>query len=108
MYEDLTVRSVTYNLESALIDEEMHDLKESIDSLPGIKLTVTAGSAVTIEYYAEIISDSLIKEAVTESGLKLAVPKKRGRLARAIERMADKNRKTFGEGRLDCCDLNRE
>jgi len=52
MYEDLTIRSITYNLETAPIDEELHDLKESFENLPGIKRTETEGRAVTVEYYA--------------------------------------------------------
>lgn len=66
------------------------------------------------------ISDETIKAAIESEGYKITgikeinrvkpktTPVKRGFFSKLIDKIGSSNENTFGEGNLDCCDLNKK
>jgi hypothetical protein len=55
-----------------------------------------------------LISLQTIKAEIDKAGMAPDPKRPKGFFARYLDRMIDSNKKSFGDGRLDCCDLNRK
>jgi len=108
MYDEMTAASITVTLEQAPDQTELDALNASLGTLPGSRLSDVHGTQITVEYYREVTTDSLVKKAIRDAGVTIAPPKKQGFMERTLNRMAENNRKAFGSGTLDCCSLNDE
>ena len=81
-------------------------IREAIGAVEGADLVGVAGNRVSIDRYPAIASKEMVAEAIERLGLHRKSAKKQGFLARRLNRMAESNRKQFGEKRLDCCELD--
>ena len=106
MYDELTLGSMTVNLTADPNDSDLEHLSNELQAVPGTRLTSVAGRELTIEFYPEVASESLVRKAVDRAGLVTQPPEKQGFFARTQQRLAESNERTFGGASLSCCGLN--
>ncbi len=89
-------------------EERRRQVRNALGALPGVEDLQTDAEAVTVRYDDRLISSTLIQREMERLGLAApAKAKRRGALARFIDRLAASNEQTFGSSRPDCCSLNR-
>ena len=92
-------------LDSEIDGETTDRVRAVLASIPGAELADVEGSILSIDFYPEVASESLIAGSLESAGLRLGTEPKEGFLAQKLAKMGERNRKTFGTGPLDCCDL---
>ena len=92
-------------LDSEIDGETTDRVRAVLAGIPGAELADVEGSILSIDFYPEVASVSLIAGSLESAGLRLGTEPKEGFLAQKLAKMGERNRKTFGTGPLDCCDL---
>ena len=105
-YEDTNRCEI--RLESTVDGETIDRIRTVVDSIAGAELVGVAGRILSVDFYPAMASESLIVESLESAGVPPDTNPKGGFLARKLEKMAERNRKEFGDGPLDCCDLPKE
>jgi len=86
------------------------DLKKAcqalIDSRNGIHTISFSENLITVEYNPYQITEENVEKLISDLGVKITAPEKKGFLKRWLKNMAKSNKESLGSGRLDCCDLN--
>lgn len=94
-----------YNEESA--KEHIRTVKHMLSKINGVSHVAEDQDGFTVSYNPYSVSDTYLSEELKLMGY-LPVEeakKKKGLLARWIDKMARDNKKSFGNQRLDCCEL---
>jgi len=79
---------------------------EALNGVEGAELVGVVGNRVSIERNPFVASKEMVSEAIERIGFHRSVAKKRGFLAKRLDKMAESNRKQFGDKRLDCCEFD--
>ena len=103
--EQYGVERFTTEMAKALEPADVERISDALRDLPSTELVEASGSIVTVEHYAGAVSRSMIVEAMTRAGYRAKSEEAESGFGRSLKRMAESNRKNFGSGRLDCCDL---
>ncbi len=86
-------------------DEELESI---LLNLQGVESLRFEKDRIHISFYPQLISLQAIKAEIEKIGMAPESKRSKGFFARYLDRMIESNRKSFGNGRLDCCDLNRK
>jgi len=89
-------------------DRTKEELESILSHLQGVESLRFEKDRVHISFYTQLISLQAIKAEIEKVGMAPESKKPKGFFARYLDRMIESNRKSFGNGRLDCCDLNRK
>lgn len=90
-------------------DDRQGNIRVSVDQLkeiPGILQVIRKGVTLQITYDPYKISDTNITISMEEMGYQPLKEQKMGFFSRWLERLANSNRKAFGDKKPDCCNLN--
>ncbi len=88
-------------------NDEMAFLQSELLSVDGIKTIDIKPESVGVEYNTLRLSGEYIRNLIKDMGYPLRGEreKKVGKLTRFIQNLAKSNKKSFGNKKLDCCDL---
>ena len=89
-------------------NQDARRIREALDQVEGAELYGIAGAVVTVDRDPALVSERMIVQMIDRLGIRRRMPKKEGRFARRLRMMAENNKKQFGNGRLDCCDLPKD
>jgi hypothetical protein len=87
-------------------DRKDRELESILSSLQGVESLRFDKDRIHISFYPQLISLQTIKTEIEKAGMAPEPKRRKGFFARYLDRMIESNRKSFGNGRLDCCDLN--
>ena len=111
MNEELTVKGVTLAIEGMSDDESRKNIETALGGMQGITETEICDGSVRLSYVQHVLTLTEIKKGIANAGfaVKPSEPKKRSRnpFRRYIERLAESNKRNFGAGSLDCCNLRK-
>ena len=109
MIEGLITQDAILHLGRALSLEDAERIRIALARLEGIESIQTEGEVVSLVFYPEIFSLSLICEQLKRLGYEpIQEKKERNPFRRLMGNLAESNRKNFGSERLDCCTINRK
>ena len=91
-----------------ITDNDARRIRSALEDLSGAELVAIAGTDLTFDRDPSLASVRMIIQMIDNLGIPRWIPKREGRLARRLRKMAESNRKEFGNGRLDCCDLPKD
>ncbi|MCF8308837.1 MAG: hypothetical protein K9I68_07515 [Bacteroidales bacterium] len=94
-----------YNEESA--KAQLQSVKQMLDKINGVGNVAEDRDGLTVRYNPYSVSDAYLIREMKQMGflpLKEA-KKKKGIVARWLDKMARANKESFGNQRLDCCEL---
>jgi hypothetical protein len=104
----------TYTLSADILIEQWHEersienLKNALSEFEGILHVDINGQKIHVEYYPYSLSRSQICETISSLGCTLVTPeKKKGFISRYLGNVAEANKKQFGNGPLDCCNIKK-
>ena len=86
--------------------DKRKEVEATLRSLYGVGEVGFVPNGVEVSYFPQIIGADMVRSAMDRLGLHSAV-KKKGWLARTMDRMAENNRKEFGDKPLDCCTIDK-
>lgn len=104
--EDLN-KTITLMFAEVLNDHEISYLRTKLSSVDGIGSIHISTDFVRINYNPFQITGEYVKNIMNYLGFEIEAEKKPGRFKRFVTFLAKGNRKTFGNKKLDCCDLER-
>ena len=84
------------------------ELESVLSNLQGVESLRFEKDRIHISFYPQLISLQTIKAEIEKAGMAPQPKRSKSFIARYLDRMIESNRKSFGNGRLDCCDLNRK
>jgi len=100
-------KTIIYKVTQALNNRDISYLQSRLTSVEGIDSCDISTSSISIDYNTLTITCAYIKELINFMGYIVKEEKKPGRFKRFITFLAKGNRKTFGNKKLDCCELER-
>jgi len=95
-----------YKAKRYLTRSETEHLQELIQDQDGIISINLKQDGLSVEFYGHIVSELYIMELLKKGNFPFAPEPRKSRIKRFIENLAETNRKTYGDQRLDCCGLN--
>jgi copper chaperone CopZ len=100
-------RTVTYSFNKVLNDYDISDLESRLVKVDGIDSIDITKESIIIEYVTLQLAEESVKEIIKNSGypLKEIKKKRKGIFRRFIDNLARSNKQSFGNRKLDCCDL---
>lgn len=98
---------VKYTFNKSLGEAEIVKLQQKLREVEGISTFEVSNECICIEYLPFKLSRVSIESKLKELGypVKIEKKKKKGLFARFIDKLAKSNKETFGNQKLDCCDL---
>ena len=100
-------KTVIYRFTQALNDHDISYLQSRLTSVEGIDSCAISSWSVSIDYNTLTITGAYVKELINYMGYIVKEEKKPGIFKRFVTFLAKGNRKTYGNKKLDCCDLER-
>lgn len=82
-------------------------IDEKVNSMNRVELMRWHPDYFKISYYTQDYDASELLKEFEKIGIKTRKPKKKSRIHKLLRIIAKENKRSFGEHRLDCCDLNR-
>lgn len=100
-------RTVTYSFNKVLNDYDKSHLESRLVKVDGIDSIDITKESIIIEYVTLQLAEESVKEIIEKSGYPLKKIKKKGKgsFRRFIDNLARSNKESFGNKKLDCCDL---
>jgi hypothetical protein len=90
----------------ALSQEEIRNILLNLSKLEGITSMNVESDFVSLEYYQHIQSQTSLKDSLVRAGFPFkSQNRKSGFLKKFIKKLGNENKKSFGNKRLECCDL---
>jgi len=108
MSDDVMTVSEEVPIRAEVPDRKDTKLESVLSNLQGVESLRFEKDRVHISFYPQLISLQTIKAEIEKAGMAPEPKPSKGFFARYLDRMIESNRKSFGDGRLDCCDLNRK
>jgi hypothetical protein len=102
-------KAIKYNFNKPLNETDISKLQQKLNEIKGIDSFEISNEWICIEYLPFKFSKESIQETLNNMGypVKIEKKKKKGLIARFIDKLAKSNRETFGSQKLDCCDLKK-
>ncbi len=98
--------NVTYHTSRILNQEEIRDILLSLSTLEGITSLNMEPDFIYIEFYHHLQSLTSLKDSLVKAGFPFkSSNKKPGLFKKFITNLGNGNKKSFGNKRLGCCDL---
>ncbi len=89
-------------------DSSQTKIKDALSDINGVKHVDITEQKIHFEFYPNIVSKNQVTRKISNLGCLIKTEKqKKGVFSRYIERMAETNKRQFGNERLDCCKLNK-
>ncbi|GAO30395.1 heavy-metal-associated domain-containing protein [Geofilum rubicundum] len=103
-------KEIVLSFKKHLKDDDIFILKSNLEKVKGIESINIATQSVSIEYVSLHLTEEMVKEIIKDAGYPLRELKKRrkGFFRRFIDDLARSNRESFGNKKLDCCDLKQK
>ena len=100
---------VKYRFNKFLNEVEILELQQKLNELEGIDSFEISSDFIRIEYLPFKLSKESIQETLKKIGypVKIEKKKKKGFFERFINKLSKSNKETFGNQRLDCCDMKK-
>jgi len=104
------VKDKFYQSAIPLTKEKQTQLSELLKKINGISLVEASEQGFKIEYNIYSCSDDEIVEILSENGFTEFSEKnpKQGFFKRLLKYISDSNKNSFGNKKLECCDLNQK
>lgn len=104
---DLSFTSIRYyKAKRRLTQPEIEQIQELFQNQDGVISINLKPYGISVEFYGQLISETFIREMLQRIEFPFAPHHRSGRIKRFLERLAETNRKTYGNQHLDCCGLN--
>ena len=111
MNEDLLVKEVTLVIEGMSDDESRKNIGTALGGMQGITKAEIGDGTVRLTYTQHVLTLTEIKKGIETAGFTVkpggSENRSRNPFRRYIERLAESNKKNFGTGSLDCCNLRK-
>jgi hypothetical protein len=105
MKEDFTkVSIIETSEEMAPFQQDL--IKDKIGSMSGIEILQLTPQFLKVKYYPYLHDETELITALKQIGLKRK--QKPNFFRRLINKIIKENKKSFGNQKLDCCDLNKD
>jgi hypothetical protein len=89
-------------------DGSQTKIRDALLDINGVEHVDITGKKIHFEFYPNVVSKNQITGKISSLGCLIKTEKqKKGFFSRYVERMAETNRRQFGNERLDCCKLNK-
>ena len=106
---DLSFTSIRYyKAKRRLTRPETEKLHEFFQNQDGVISMNLKPNGISVEFYGQVISETFIREMLQRIEFPFAPEPRSGRVKRFLERLAETNRKTYGNKHLDCCGLSQK
>lgn len=104
---DEYTKTVTYSFNKVLNDYDISYLQSKLVKVDGIDSIDISNKSISVEYVTLQLAEESVKEIIKNSGypLKEIKKKRKGIFRRFIDELAKCNKESFGNKKLDCCDL---
>lgn len=81
-------------------------LEEILHTINGVNYVWINSTSITLDFYVQIVDEGYIKETLIKAGFLFKEKSASNSFNRFIDKLAKENKKTYGNKKLDCCDLN--
>ncbi len=100
-------KHIKFTIDRESAEELFWSAKHALNKISGVSHVAEDHEGLTVSYNPYSVSDTyLIREMKQLGFLPLEeAKKKKGMVARWLDKMARDNKKSFGNQRLDCCEL---
>ena len=89
-------------------DTSQTSIKNALLGVSGVEKVYITGQKIHCEFYPNVVSKNQITGKISSLGCLLKTEKKeKGFFSSYLGRMAESNKRQFGNERLDCCKLNK-
>jgi copper chaperone CopZ len=95
-----------YHPERYLSDKEINNVLKELTSLKGIKSLNVEPDTVKVEYYQQLLSVDMVKDALVKAGFPFVHSKKHGFLQKFIVQLGKDNNEEFGGKPPKCCSVD--
>lgn len=83
-------------------------INKKISSMTGVEIEKVTPEFIMVKYYSHLQVKSQILNEFSSLGIVTRLQKKETFFKRMLNKLAKDNKETFGDSRLDCCDLNHD
>lgn len=110
MEDSLLTQTAELSIEGMSCDRCVARVEEALKEIPGVESVRVVIGHARVVYQPEIASRAEMGLRIHGLGYRIAATagRRKGPLARWLDRLALSNAKTFGSGPLDCCTLGRK
>lgn len=100
-------KTVTYRFNKVLNDYDISFLQSKLVTVEGLNSVDVSTESISVEYGSFQLTEEAVKDVIINFGyqIKKAKKKKKGIFGRFIDNLAKSNKESFGNKKLDCCDL---
>lgn len=104
------IKSELYQFKKTLNHQEASSLKSKLAVVDGVESISFSEEQIEVNFSILKITAGAILEIINNLGYPAQIKtlKRAGILKRFVESLARSNRKTFGDKKLDCCELKHE
>jgi len=95
-----------FQSEHQLSDLEIRNILRELTDLNGITSLKVEQDTVKVEYYQQLLSSDLVKDALVKAGFPFEHPKKQGFLQKFILKLGEDNNEEFGGKPPKCCSVD--
>ena len=100
-------KNIEFTSEKKLTEDRFQWVKNTIVKLSGVTGISKDQNTLTLRYNPYLVSETYLEKEMKKLGF---IPfkeakKKKGIVARWLDKMARANKESFGNQRLDCCEL---
>jgi copper chaperone CopZ len=106
--ESAMLESMELDIEGMTCERCAERVEEALQGLPGVDAVHAEVGHARVLYYPHMTGRREVERSLSLLGYRAAGAKRKGAVARWLDRLAAANRKNFGEKTLDCCSLNRK
>lgn len=100
------IRNIDFETYKLLTTNEINSFKSLIMESKGVITADVSSTKISVEYYSHLTNAESLLLNLNSKGFKLAPKKRMNLFSRFINKLAKNNKKTYGNKRLDCCDLS--
>jgi copper chaperone CopZ len=95
-----------YHSEHHLSDKEIKNILKELTGLKGIKSLDVELDTVKVEYYQQLLSSDMVKDALVRAEFHFVHSQKQGFLKKFIVQLGKDNNKEFGGKPPKCCSVD--
>ncbi len=81
-------------------------LEEVLHTVNGVNYVWINATSITFDFYIQLVDEVYIKKVLVKAGFLFKEKRITNFFSRFIDKLAKENKKTYGDKKLDCCDLN--
>ena len=106
--ENINITKV-YKTTDNLSEDFIQKIKDHFNGLADLKILDFQSSHITLEFNPYIYSEAFLLSEVRKIGFTMRPERKRRNIfMEIIENLIKDNKKSFGNKRMNCCDLNKQ